>query len=236
MKREKEHVVPLSAAAVALLKSLRRMGKSEFVFPAPRGGTLSDAAMGAIIDSMHEADLKRGGIGYLDPSRDKIATPHGFRSSFRDWAADVAYFPSEVIEHALAHKLKDKAEAAYQRGTLLMKRAKLMKEWASYCSVRRGASGKVIPLNRRKARSPFGAVGLRRSAGKSRRVHGTCCRTVIPYSRKCRSTIPISSFRRTTSRTISPRHKGHPPPHTANAQSGGADVAFHDYRRKGAQR
>jgi len=152
MKREKEHVVPLSAAAVALLESLPSMGKSDIVFPAPRGGQLSDAALGAIIDGMHEADLKRDRIGYLDPSRDKIATPHGFRSSFRDWAAEVAYFPSEVIEHALAHKLKDKAEAAYQRGTLLMKRAKLMKEWASYCSVRRGESGKVIPLNRRKAR------------------------------------------------------------------------------------
>jgi integrase len=151
MKREKEHVVPLSPAAVKFLNSLPRIAKSDFVFPAPRGGELSDAAMGGMIDSLHDADLKRGGVGYLDPSRDKIATPHGFRSSFRDWAAEVAYFPSEVIEHALAHKLKDKAEAAYQRGTLLMKRAKLMEEWAKYCSVTRDASGKVIPLNRKKA-------------------------------------------------------------------------------------
>jgi integrase len=152
MKREKEHVVPLSPAAVKLLKSLPRMAKSDFVFSAPRGGQLSDAAMGTIIDSMHEADLKRSGIGYLDPSRDKVATPHGFRSSFRDWAAEVAYFPSEVIEHALAHKLKDKAEAAHQRGTLLKKRTKLMEEWAKYCNVRRDTSGKVIPLERKKAR------------------------------------------------------------------------------------
>jgi integrase len=152
MKREKEHVVPLSPAAVKLLKSLPRIGKSDFVFPAPRGGQLSDAAMGAIIDSVHEADLKRDGIGYLDPSRDKVATPHGFRSSFRDWAAEVAYFPSEVIEHALAHRLKDKAEAAYQRGTLLKKRAKLMEEWGKYCGVRRDTAGKVIPLKRRKVR------------------------------------------------------------------------------------
>ena len=152
MKREKEHVVPLSPPAVKLLKSLPRIGKSAFVFLAPRGGQLSDAAMGAIIDSVHEADLKRDGIGYLDPSRDKIATPHGFRSSFRDWAAEVAYFPSEVIEHALAHRLKDKAEAAYQRGTLLKKRAKLMEEWGKYCGVRRDTTGKLIPLKRRKAR------------------------------------------------------------------------------------
>jgi hypothetical protein len=168
MKREKEHVVPLSAAAVALLESLPSMGKSDIVFPAPRGGTLSDAALGAIIDGMHEADLKRGGTGYLDPSRDKIATPHGFRWSFRDWAAEVAFFPSEVIEHALARKLKDYAEAAYQRGTLLKKRAKLMEDWASYCSVRRDESGKVTPLNRKKARSQFGAGILRHGPGESR--------------------------------------------------------------------
>lgn len=64
------------------------------------------------------------------------STQHGFRSTFRDWAAEVAYFPKEVIEHALAHKLKDEAEAAYQRGTLLVKRATLMEQWAMFCSQR----------------------------------------------------------------------------------------------------
>ena len=58
---------------------------------------------------------------------------HHFRSTFRDWAAEVAFFPSEIIEHALAHKLKDEAEAAYQRGTMLMKRAALMERWAEFC-------------------------------------------------------------------------------------------------------
>ena len=77
-----------------------------------RGGELSDAAFGAIIDGMHEADVRRGGIGYLDPVQNRIATLHGFRSTFRDWAAEVAFLPSEIIEHALAHKLKDEAEAA----------------------------------------------------------------------------------------------------------------------------
>jgi integrase len=60
--------------------------------------------------------------------RDKIATPHGFRSSFRDWAAEIAYFPSEVIEHVLAHKLKDRAEAAYQGGTLLERALRRQRE------------------------------------------------------------------------------------------------------------
>lgn len=63
-----------------------------------------------------------------------MATQHGFRSTFRDWAAEVAFFQSEIIEHALAHKLKDEAEAAYQRGTMLMKRATLMEQWAEFCS------------------------------------------------------------------------------------------------------
>jgi integrase len=73
-------------------------------------------------------------MGYFDPQQNRIATQHGFRSTFRDWAAEVVVFPSEIIEHALAHKLKDEAEAAYQRGTMLMKRATLMEQWAEFCS------------------------------------------------------------------------------------------------------
>ena len=85
---------------------------------------------------MREADLRRGGIGYLDPAQNRIATPDGFRSTFRDCAAEAAFFPREVIEHALAHKIKDEAEATYQRGVLLMKRAVLMEQWAAFCNER----------------------------------------------------------------------------------------------------
>jgi integrase len=134
MKLEKDHVVPLSQAAIDLYQSLPRVASCDLLFPAPESGELSDAALCAVIDDMHEADLRRGGIGYLDPVQNRIATQHGFRSTFRDWAAEVAYFPKEVIEHALAHKLKDEAEAAYQRGTLLMKRATLMERWAAFCN------------------------------------------------------------------------------------------------------
>lgn len=83
---------------------------------------------------MHESDVAKGHEGYLDPKQNRIATQHGFRSTFRDWAAEVAYFPRDVIEHALAHKLKDEAEAAYQRGDLLLKRAVLMEQWATFCA------------------------------------------------------------------------------------------------------
>jgi integrase len=65
--------------------------------------------------------------------RDAI-TVHGFRSTFRDWAGESTSFPREVVEHAMAHQLADKAEAAYQRGTLLPKRIKLMQAWAAYCA------------------------------------------------------------------------------------------------------
>jgi integrase len=117
---------------MALFESLPTTG-SDLLFPAPEGGELSDSAFGALIDGMHEADLRQGNIGYLDPLQDRIATQHGFRSTFRDWAAEIAFFPSEIIEHALAHKLKDEAEAAYQRGTMLIKRAALMEQWARFC-------------------------------------------------------------------------------------------------------
>lgn len=132
MKMEKDHVVPLSAAAIALFESLPVVEGCDLVFPAPTGGELTDSALSSIIDGMHEADLKRGGAGYLDPKQGRVATQHGFRSTFRDWAAEMVFFPREIIEHALAHKLKDQAEAAYQRGTMLLKRATLMEQWAEF--------------------------------------------------------------------------------------------------------
>jgi len=78
------------------------------------------------------AALKVGGSGYIDPSSNRVAVPHGFRSSFRDWAGETTSFPREVIEHALAHQLKNKAEAAYARGTLFEKRRSLMESWATF--------------------------------------------------------------------------------------------------------
>ena len=127
-------MVPLSEAALTLFERLPVRADSDLLFPAPEGGELSDAALGALIDDMHVALIKRRGIGYLDPKQNRIATQHGFRSTFRDWAAEVALFPSDIIEHALAHKLKDEAEAAYQRGDLLLKRAYVMERWAQFCT------------------------------------------------------------------------------------------------------
>ena len=116
MKAGKEHRIPLSQSAIDLLKKLPRIAGTDLAFPAPRGGALSDMTLTAV--------LRRMSVN---------VTAHGFRSTFRDWAGETTAHPREVIEHALAHQLKDKAEAAYSRGTLFDKRRRLMDDWAKYC-------------------------------------------------------------------------------------------------------
>ena len=130
MKAGKEHRVPLSPAALQLLQALPRT--SEWVFPSPTGKVLSDMSLSAVLKRM-EID----------------ATVHGMRSSFRDWAGETTAFDRETIEHALAHRLKDKAEAAYARGSHFDKRRKLMEAWASYCSTDHGKGASVTPIRKK---------------------------------------------------------------------------------------
>lgn len=132
MKAGKEHAVALPEAAVALLKDLPQI--DAIVFPGARSGKpLSDMALTALIRRMDEDSIAEGGSGWRDHDGRTI-TAHGFRSAFRDWAGETTDHPREVIEHALAHQLKDKAEAAYQRGTLWPKRVGLMSDWGKYCN------------------------------------------------------------------------------------------------------
>ena len=85
------------------------------------------------IKRMHKKKLATDGVGWIDPkSNNRVVTVHGFRSTFRDWAGETTAYPREVCEHALAHGLPDKVEAAYQRGDLFMKRKGLMNAWARY--------------------------------------------------------------------------------------------------------
>ncbi len=133
MKAEKEHRVPLSDEAKRLLKALFKIKDNDLVFPAPRGGKLSDMSITMLIRRMHQDELDAGRSGFLDPKQNKVATTHGFRSTFRDWSADETDYPREVCEHALAHKLPDEVEAAYLRTDYLAKRASLMADWAKYC-------------------------------------------------------------------------------------------------------
>jgi integrase len=116
IKAGREHRVPLVPAALELLGA---PGEPEaLVFPSPSraGRMLSDMALTAVLRRMGRADL----------------TAHGFRSTFRDWAGEASGHPREVVEQALAHRLKDKAEAAYARGDLFQKRRRLMADWAAY--------------------------------------------------------------------------------------------------------
>lgn len=117
IKGEREHRVPLQDAAIALLSDPGE--PDDLVFAGAKAGKpLSDMSLSAVLRRMK-----------IDP---EVATVHGFRSTFRDWAGETTAHPREVIESALAHKLKDKAEAAYARGDLFAKRRKLMQDWAEY--------------------------------------------------------------------------------------------------------
>ena len=115
MKAGKEHRVPLAPRAVALLKKLPRFAHTSLLFPAERGGKLSDMALTELLRRMS-----------VD------AVPHGFRSTFRDWAAEHTEYPRDVAEMALAHTIGDKVEAAYRRGDLFSKRTAMMADWAVF--------------------------------------------------------------------------------------------------------
>jgi integrase len=136
IKGGKLHRVPLSASAVAVLEAqFKAQGKAEsdaFVFPGGKAKKpLSENAMLALLTRMKRDDL----------------TAHGFRSSFRDWAAEQTNYPREAAEMALAHVVSDKVEAAYRRGDLFEKRRRLMDDWAKFCTTVVTA-GSVVPINR----------------------------------------------------------------------------------------
>jgi integrase len=129
MKAGREHRVPLSAPAIAILEQLSAARESDFVFPGQKfGNPISAASMEMLLRRMKVKD---------------VTTIHGFRSSFRDWAGDSTKFPREVVEQALAHRVGDPTELAYRRSDARKKRRKLMEAWSSYCGA---AANKVVTL------------------------------------------------------------------------------------------
>jgi integrase len=131
-KTQRDHRVPLSAPAMALLTALHETRTSDVVFTgARRGEPISDMAMLMLVRRMGHGEL----------------TVHGFRSTFRDWAAECTNFPREIAEMTLAHVVSNKVEAAYRRGDLLAKRRQLMEAWGRYCSAV-PVGGEVVRLNR----------------------------------------------------------------------------------------
>jgi integrase len=129
MKGDKEHRVPLPARVLEILAELPREAAADAMFPGrSAGGFLNQDAMADVL-----AKLRRG------------FTVHGFRSTFRDWAAETTGYPNHVVEMALAHAIANGVEAAYRRGDLFEKRRRLMDEWASFCEAPL-RTGDVVPL------------------------------------------------------------------------------------------
>ena len=136
MKAGREHKIPLARRALKLLQGLDRIAGQDLVFAGAGGKPLSDATLSAVI--------KRMGVD---------AVPHGFRSTFRDWASERTNYPRDVAEMALAHAIGDKVEAAYRRGDLFAKRTHMMAAWAKFIetklaqgnvtSIRAGGTGKA---------------------------------------------------------------------------------------------
>ena len=129
MKAGKEHRVPLSEPALAVLKPLHELRASDdaFVFPSHSGGQLSDMAL--------PMTMRRMDVG---------AVPHGLRSTFRDWGGDRTTFPRDLLEKALAHTLDDKTEASYARSDMLEKRRDLMEAWATFCEGKAGGNVRLL--------------------------------------------------------------------------------------------
>ena len=144
MKAGREHRVPLSPAAMAVLEAMAIVRPKDddkgeaFVFPGAKAGSpLSGMSMLVLLRRMNRDDI----------------TAHGFRSTFRDWVSESTAFAGEIAEAALAHVVGDKVEAAYRRGDLFEKRRKLMEAWAEHCaSVAKPASAKVTPIRRKVAK------------------------------------------------------------------------------------
>jgi integrase len=132
-KGRKEHRIPLSPAALAVLEAMRAIKHSDYIFPGKRQAR----AVGG--NTVLRVAKEIAGIDI---------TAHGFRSTFRDWAAERTSFPREVAEMALAHAIPNAVEAAYRRGDLFEKRRRLMGAWADYCA-KPSAGGKVVSIGKR---------------------------------------------------------------------------------------
>lgn len=138
MKAGREHRVPLCTRAIEILGLLKAKAQNDFVFPSHSGQKDTHMSLGSCLVAMKRMS---GFEGY---------TPHGLRSTFRDWAAETTNFANETLELALAHTIQNKAEAAYRRQDQLEKRAKLMQQWQTYIDSPPKA-GAVVPISMKAA-------------------------------------------------------------------------------------
>lgn len=145
MKAKKEHRVPLSSAVLRLLETIPKVSSGLLFEGQKVGKPVSNMTMLMMVRRMDKTKLNAGGDGWRNAQGDVI-TVHGFRSTFRDWAAEQTSVANIVVEQALAHTVGNAVEAAYRRGDLLERRRELMELWAGY--VTRPAQDKVIKLHR----------------------------------------------------------------------------------------
>lgn len=145
MKAKREHRVPLSTAALELLATIPRVGSGYLFEGRTAGKPASNMIMLMKVRRMDSAKHELDGTGWRD-EQDQVITPHGFRSTFRDWAAENTPFENIVVEQALAHTIGNAVEAAYRRGDLLERRRELMEAWGEYTTS--PANSNVVQLRR----------------------------------------------------------------------------------------
>lgn len=131
-RRDSAKRVPLSGAAVDLLKSLPRRNETDFVFWGPSGVALSDATLAKLMRVIHEAEVAAGGPGFVDAKTCEVVVPHGTRSTFKVWATEQTDYDWNLSEAALWHKLGGKVEQAYARTDMVEKRREMMEKWAGF--------------------------------------------------------------------------------------------------------
>ena len=147
--RKRDHVVPLCDRAMEILEGLVRDG--DFIFPgseAKKG--LSNNSLAAVLDRMNASRKAVGLSRWIDPTTGREAVPHGFRSTFKDWATEKTDYASEAAEIAMAHSVSDKVEAAYRRGDMRDKRRLLMRDWSAYCEGATVGGDNVVAIGGRK--------------------------------------------------------------------------------------
>lgn len=131
-KVSKDHMVPLCDEAIRIIKTLPRIG--DYVFTATGKKGISDTSVKKVILALHDEQKKQDGVGFVDPQNDnRVATPHGFRSTFKVWTTEYTAYPDEASELALSHVNSDKTRTAYQRSQLIDIRRRMMDDWQDYC-------------------------------------------------------------------------------------------------------
>ncbi|MDU8946396.1 tyrosine-type recombinase/integrase [Ovoidimarina sediminis] len=141
---DKAKRIPLTDDMVTLLETLPRLDGANLVFWAPRGGALSDATLGKVMKSIHSADVRAGGKGYIDAATGLQAVPHGLRSTFRTWVSERTTFDGDMAEVALFHKVGNKVQQAYDRADMVERRRALMQAWGMF--LKGAETGKVVPI------------------------------------------------------------------------------------------